>query len=97
MNQRDSKTYFKENEKSGFAIDKEPVEVVNEGLWSVGQPEVQKLRERLIRPYNLDNLQVPKVGPFIWRHISDKGKATDAAVQKAVSNVMPGLTVNVQQ
>ena len=29
--------------------------------------------------------------------ISDKGKLTDAAVQKAVSKFMPGLTVILQQ
>ena len=40
---------------------------------------------------------MPKIEPIIWHIISDKGKATDAAVQKAVSKFMPGLTVIVQQ
>ena len=31
------------------------------------------------------------------RNLSDKGKATDAAVQKAMSKFMPGLTAIVQQ
>ena len=40
---------------------------------------------------------MPKVEPIIWRNLSDKGKATDAAVQKAVSKFMPRLTAIVQQ
>ena len=52
---------------------------------------MKKLREKFIRPPNVDNLRVPKVEPNIWRNISDKGKAADAAVQKAVSKFMPGL------
>ena len=71
---------------------------MNEGLRSIGQSEeVKKLQEKFIRPSNVDNLQVPKVEPIIWRSISDKGKATDAAVQKAVSKFMSGLTAIVQQ
>ena len=36
--------------------------------------------------------------PILWRNISDKGEATDAAAQKkAVSKFMPGLTAIVQQ
>ena len=58
---------------------------------------MKKLREKFIRPSNVDNLQVPKVEPIIWLNLSDKGKATDAAVQKAVSKFMPGLTAIVQQ
>ena len=85
---------FKGTEKSGPAIDKGLADVVNEGLRSVGQSEeVKKLQEKFIRPSNVDNLQVPKVEPIIWRNLSDKGKATDAAVQK----FMPGLTAIVQQ
>ena len=55
------------------------------------------MREKFIRPSNVNHLQVPKVEPFIWRNTSDKGKVTDAAVQKAVSKFMPGLTAIVQQ
>ena len=85
---------FKGTEKSGPAIDKGLADVVNEGLRSVGQSEeVKKLQEKFIRPSNVDNLQVPKVEPIIWRNLSDKGKAMDAAVQK----FMPGLTAIVQQ
>ena len=40
---------------------------------------------------------MPKEEPIIWRNISDKGKATDAPVQKAVSKIMPDLTAIVQQ
>ena len=40
---------------------------------------------------------MPKIEPIIWCNISDKGKATDATVQKAVSRYMPGLTAIVQQ
>ena len=73
---------------SGPAVDKELAVVVHEGLRLVGQSEeVKKLREKFIRPSNVDNLQVPKVKPVIWHNISDKGKATDAAVQKAVSKL----------
>ena len=47
--------------KFGPAIDKGLVEVVNECLRSVGQSEeVQKLKEKFIRPSNVDNLQLPK-------------------------------------
>ena len=71
---------------------------MNEGLPSIGQSEgVKKLREKFFRPSNVDNLQVSTVEPIIWRDISDKGKATDAAVQKDVSKFMPGLTATVQQ
>ena len=71
---------------------------MNEGLRSVGQSEeVKKLREKFIRPSNVDNLQVPKVVPIIWRNISDIGKVTYATVQKAVYKCMPGLTATVQQ
>ena len=71
---------------------------MNEGSRSVGQSEeVKKLQEKFIRPSKVVNLQVPKVEPIIWRNISDKGKATDAAVQKAVSKYMPRLTSIVQQ
>ena len=95
---KELKLVFKGTEKSGPAIDKGLADVVNEGLRSVGQSEeVKKLREKFIRPSNVDNLQVPKVEPIIWRNLSDKGKATDAAVQKAVSKFMPGLTAIVQQ
>ena len=58
---------------------------------------MKRLREKFIRPSNLDNLQVPKVEPIIWHIISDKGKVVDAAVQKAVSTFMPGLAAIVQQ
>ena len=89
---------FKGTEKSGPALDKGLADVVKEGLRSFGQSEeVIKLRENFIRLSNVDNLQVPKVEPIIWRNLSDKGKATDAAVQKAVSKFMPGLTAIVQQ
>ena len=95
---KELKLVFKGTEKSGPAIDKGLADVVNEGLQSVGQSEeVKKLREKFIRPSNVDNLQVPKVEPIIWRNLSDKGKATDAAVQKAVSKFMSGLTAIVQQ
>ena len=95
---KELKLVFKGTEKSGPAIDKGLADVVNEGLRSVGQSEeVKKLREKFIRPSNVDNLQVPKVEPIIWRNLSDKGKATDAAVQKAVSKFMSGLTAIVQQ
>ena len=95
---KELKLVFKGTEKSGPAIDKGLADVVNEGLRSVGQSEeVKKLREKFIRPSNVDNLQVPKVEPIIWRNLSDKGKATDAAVQKAMSKFMPGLTAIVQQ
>ena len=95
---KELKLVFKGTEKSGPAIDKGLADVVNEGLQSVGQSEeVKKLREKFIRPSNVDNLQVPKVEPIIWRNLADKGKATDAAVQKAVSKFMPGLTAIVQQ
>ena len=95
---KELKLVFKGTEKSGPAIDKGLADVVNEGLRSVGQSEeVKKLREKFIRPSNVDNLQVPKVEPIIWRNLSDKGKAMDAAVQKAVSKFMPGLTDIVQQ
>ena len=88
---------FKGTEKSGPAIDKGLADVLNEGLRSVGQSEeVKKLREKFIRPSNVDNLQVPKVEAIIWHNLPDKGKATDAAVQKAVSKFMPGLTALVQ-
>ena len=72
---------------------------MNEGLRSVGQSEeVKNLREKCIRPSNVDNLQVPKVKSILWRNISDKGEATDAAAQKkAVSKFMPGLTAIVKQ
>ena len=71
---------------------------MNECLRLVGQSEeVKKLREKFIRSSNVDNLQVPKVEPIICRNISDNGKATNAAVQKAVSKFMPGLTATVQQ
>ena len=47
--------------KFGPAIDKGLAEVVNECLRSVGQSEeVQKLKEKFIRPSNVDNLQLPK-------------------------------------
>ena len=76
-------------EKSGPAIDKGLADVVNEGLRLIGQSEeVKKLREKFIRPSNVDNLQVLPVEPIIWFNISDKGKAMDAAVQKAVSKFM---------
>ena len=58
---------------------------------------MKRLREKFIRPSKLDNMQVPKVEPIIWRNISDKGKVADAAVQKAVSKFMPGLAAIVQQ
>ena len=35
--------------------------------------------------------------PIIWRNISDKGNRADAAVQKDMSKVMPGLVTIVQQ
>ena len=96
---KELKLVFKGTEKSGPAIDKGLADVVNEGLRSVGQSEeVKNLREKCIRPSNVDNLQVPKVKPILWRNISDKGEATDAAAQKkAVSKFMPGLTAIVQQ
>ena len=95
---KELKLVFKGTEKSGPAIDKGLTDVVNEGLRSVGQSEeVKKLREKFIRPSNIDNLQVLKVEPIIWRNLSDKGKVTDAAVQKALSKFMPGLTAIVQQ
>ena len=88
---KEVKLVFKGTEKSGPAIDKGLADVVNEGLRSVGQSEeVKKLREKFIRPSNVDNLQVPKK-PIIWRNLSD------AAVKKAVSKFMPGLTAIVQQ
>ena len=89
---------FKGTVKSGQAIDKGLTDVVNEGLRLVRlSEEVKKLQDKFIRPSNVDNLQVLKVEPIIWRNISDKGKATDAAVQKAVSKFMLGLTAIVQQ
>ena len=78
---KELKLVFKGTEKSSPAIDKELADVVNEGLRSVGQSEeVRKLQEKFIIPSNVDNLQVPKVEPIIWRNISDKGKTPDAAV-----------------
>ena len=54
--------FLKWTEKSGPAIDKGLADVVNEGLQSVGQSEeLKKLREKFIRPSNVDDLQVPKV------------------------------------
>ena len=95
---KELKLVFKGTEKSGPAIDKGLADVMNEGLRSVGQSEeVKRLREKFIRPSKVDNLQVPKEEPIIWCNISDKRKETDAAVQKAVSKFMPGLTAIVQQ
>ena len=62
-------------------------EVMYEGLQSAGQTEeVKKLGEKFIRPSNVDHFQVQRVESIIWRDSSDKGKATDAAVQEAVSS-----------
>ena len=95
---KELKFVFKGTEKSGPAIDKGLADVVNGGLRSVGQSEeVKKLREKCIRPSNVDNLQVLKVEPIIWSSISDKGKKTDSAAQKVVSKFMPGLTAIAQQ
>ena len=95
---KELKMIFKGTEKSDPAIDKGLADVVNEGLRSVGQSEkVIKLWEKFIRPSNVDNLQVPKVGPIIRRNIPDKRKAMDAIVQKTVSKFMPGLTAIFQQ
>ena len=58
---------------------------------------MKKLREKFIRSSKVVNLQVPKVEPVIWRNISDKGNATDAAVQRAVTKFISGLTAIVQQ
>ena len=69
---KELKLVFKGSEKSGPAIDKGLADVVNDGLRSVGQSEnVTKLREKFIRPSNVDNLQVPKVEPIICRNIPD--------------------------
>ena len=71
---KELKLVFKGTEKSGPAIDKGLADVVNEDLQSVGQSEeVKKLREKFIRPSNVDNLQVPKVEPIIWRNLLDEG------------------------
>ena len=65
---KELKFVFKGAEKSCPAIDKELADVVNEGLRSVGQSEeVKRLQEKFIRPSNVDNLQVRKVEPIIWR------------------------------
>ena len=91
---KELKSGFKGTEKSGPAIDKGLAAVVNEGFRSVGQSEeVKKLREKFIRPSNVDNLN--KEEPIIWRNISDEENATGAAVQEAVSKFMTGLTVIV--
>ena len=77
---KELKLFFKGTEKSGPAIDKGLADVVNEGLQSVGQSEeVKKLREKFIRPSNVDNLQVPKVEPIIWRNLLDKGDRCSCA------------------
>ena len=76
---------IKGSDTFGPAIDKELAEILNEFVISGTTISGEMLREKFIRPYNVDNLQVPKVSPDIKRHISDKGKATDAAVQKAVT------------
>ena len=56
------------------------------GLRSLGQTEeVKKLNEKYQVLSNMENLQVPKVDSVIWRNISDKGKAVDAGIQKAVA------------
>ena len=58
---KDLKSVFKGSKKSGLAIDKGLAEVVNEGLRSVGQSEkVKKLREKFIRPSNVDNFACSK-------------------------------------
>ena len=89
---------FKGTEKSGPALDKGLADVENEGLQSVGKSEeVKKLREKFYQTTNEDNLQVLKAELIIWRNISEKGNAADAAVQKAVSKFTPGLAGIVQQ
>ena len=88
---KDLKSFFKWSEKSGPAYDKELAEVVNEVLRSV-----KRLREKFIRPSNVDTLHIPQVESVIWHSISDKGTVTDAAVQKTVSKLMPGLMAIVQ-
>ena len=54
---KELKLVFKGTEKSGPAIDKGLTDVVNEGLRSDGQSEeVKKLRDKFIRPSNVDDL-----------------------------------------
>ena len=48
-------------------------------------------------PNVLESLQEVIKQGSILHNLSDKGKATDAAVQKALSKFMPGLTAIVQQ
>ena len=95
---KDLKVFFKGSEESGPAIDKELAEIVNKGLRSVGQTEeVKKLKKKFKKPSNVENLQVPTVEPIMWRNMSEKGKAADAAVQKAVAKFVPGVAAVIQQ
>ena len=85
---KELKLVFKGTEKSGPAIDKGLTDVVNGGLRSVGQSEeVKKLPEKFIRSSNIDNVQVPKVEPIIWRNISDKGMRQMQLCRKQCPNL----------
>ena len=95
---KDLKTFFKDRDESGPAIDVDIAKSINSGLRSLGQTEeVKKLKEKYKKPSNVENLQVPKVDSVVWRNISDKGKAVDAVIQKIVAKFLPGMSAVIQQ
>ena len=95
---KDLKSFFKGSEETGSAIDKDMAAIVNSGLRAPSKTEeVKKLKEKFLRPANIENLQVPRTEPVIWRNMSEKSRAADAAIQKSVAKFVPGVTAVIQQ
>ena len=58
---------------------------------------MKKLKEKILRPANIENLQVPRTEPVMWRNMLEKSRAADAAIQKSVAKFVPGVTAVIQQ
>ena len=95
---KDLKSSFKGCEETGPAIDKDMADIVNAGLRAPSKSEeIKKLKEKFKRPANVENLQVPRTETIMWRNMSEKSRAADAAIQKAVAKFVPGVTAVIQQ
>ncbi|MEW8548279.1 MAG: hypothetical protein AB2693_32645 [Candidatus Thiodiazotropha sp.] len=94
----DLKSFFADSEETGPDIDTDLSKILNHGLRSLAQADsVKKLKDKHKRPGNVGNLQVPRVAPVMWRNMTEKGKAVDAALQKTVAKFLPGITPVIRQ
>jgi hypothetical protein len=88
---------FEEKEVTGVPVSERLSKIVNKSMRAeFDEKRLKDLKEKHRRPVNTDQVQTPRIEPFIWRDLPTLTKAVDAKMQRAVSNMSACLVTMIR-